>query len=1840
MQRIIVLSIILAGWAAAQWATVPKANFQSLQLSQFADHELEVPYFLYHFSTVANAVVETGENRGFLDLKVNREPVDNQLYNARIMEMQCALAYFYTCDRPWNPYRGSVPVRQRLEAMLDRWTRIQNQPGSADGNFDGLFAEYSATNWSLAPTGFAVRAAAEALDLIVKSGLPFDPVILEASRVSLRRALMALFTRADMRAAARQYSNQFNGSYHAALVYLEIWPDAELDTVFVAAVEASAGQDQSVAGFWYEQGGPDFGYSSVHENNLRIALPRLRERSDLLSIISGDELSWSEWLLANHVPQPGNSPPLFLVNGSINTRTNHSIQRPVSRPLSEFVGASRAFATADSEFVASRVTRRSQVQSQFGNWGALAVPSSSSYIPAFVFDANRLLDSWHPSLSQRDAAFAMLPCLIVGSSNQQYQDPLPTTFTYVKRPRYYAAVTTGNIRISRQAYGLGLLWNPDFGIALQSVAGTLSSNNRVYGTKRPGMNGTYETSSIPATFTVGDQAVTARNGFSMLPSGDLGIHYTLPGYGNKSITLGESFVSVTLSHSGAFTEMLPLAFADDAVLNSHSSGIELHRPNGSSFRLEVTTPGASINLGSPVAVGDGLVRRAITISASESLSYQLNASGAGGTPPVVTQPAYASVAPGNAVDLDLRTLVSDQESSGSQLWFSLGAAENGSVSLLADGFTARFTAAPDFTGTASFPFVVRDQRNDPRLILHERFEIPNSVSSVNAEISLKGTGAATFEDEAPAGFPVGERRSLRLLTADSASHAHLRTNLPATTHSLSNQDWSASFWYRRASVNTSDFLFYIGSGNGLSGDGHELEVFAPANTNRLQLNYWDGSNVRLANLTSTDAAPGGQWHHAAVVWKSMGNGNGTITLYLNGVAAGSHELTAAFKQDSPLVFGGTLTTAPDPRNHDGWLDDVALYASALGAEEIAGLATRPVANQAGQEAAGFVDVQVSALALGLAGHWTFDGTFNDISGRARHLLPAGAAVISSNRMKQGTASLDLTGSGDYALTSTEFGDAFSLSSWIYLPSGTTGLRSIASNSAGGYNADGFRFFVNSADGKLVLETGNGSQAATISSTSQAVALDRWQHVVMVADRAAGIATVYCNGLAVAAGSIRNDFFSGGPLRAGAMTGGVHSLRGSLDDLRLYSRLINAEDIVAIRNYANRAPQLVAPSSFTLAAGGSSEVLPVTIHDEETMVDALELTVSTSNPSLLPLENIVLGGSASARTIIVRPVAWGAGQVTVTLTVSDGLAATEASFEVTVTNNGHPAVWIGIGTLSPLPWSEFSNWSSSEAPFPGSNCALDFLPGVELPLGNHISQQDMANPFAANRLTLGGSGSAGSVFSIQGNPLSLVANGMEAPAIMLEAIGELVHRIEIPLQFDANVQVSGDGSATFDFRESLGGSAGLMKSGSSRLTLSAESDYTGFTNIQSGVVCASHAGALGTTGGATTVQGSTALATLEISGGISIAEPLQLVMHNTPGHIQLRSVAGDNLLTSSLSLNSGGGRWDISCQDGSLTVAGPVVNISGGTDTWRTLYLHGPAGGSFTNSMSDSASGNSKLNVNVRSGRWHFGNTSKSYTGTTVVSGGWLDVDSSMTSAITVQSGGTFSGSGSTSRDLMIETGASIAVRPGDWASPPGAFAAARVVGTSASAWTVRLDVTGLTNFSETPVNIPFLIAAGGMTDIKEENIVVDASGFPGTGSWSVSKNSGILSLIYTPDLYAGWTVGIDWNGSDSSSAADPDSDGLTNLLEYALGSNPLRGDGGAPSVAWEMGGLQLSFQRVADPKLRYEIIGTHDLLAPVGTWQVVWSSTGAANTAGHVTVHDIIAGPLSPQRFLRLRVTR
>ena len=98
---------------------------------------------------------------------------------------------------------------------------------------------------------------------------------------------------------------------------------------------------------------------------------------------------------------------------------------------------------------------------------------------------------------------------------------------------------------------------------------------------------------------------------------------------------------------------------------------------------------------------------------------------------------------------------------------------------------------------------------------------------------------------------------------------------------------------------------------------------------------------------------------------------------------------------------------------------------------------------------------------------------------------------------------------------------------------------------------------------------------------------------------------------------------------------------------------------------NTAPTISSVANQTVAPNGSTAALSFTIGDAETAAGSLTLTAGSSNPTLVPTANIVLGGSASARTVTVKPALNQTGSATITLSVSDGVKNTSTTFMLTV-----------------------------------------------------------------------------------------------------------------------------------------------------------------------------------------------------------------------------------------------------------------------------------------------------------------------------------------------------------------------------------------------------------------------------------------------------------------------------------------------------------------------------------------------------------------------------------------------
>ena len=114
--------------------------------------------------------------------------------------------------------------------------------------------------------------------------------------------------------------------------------------------------------------------------------------------------------------------------------------------------------------------------------------------------------------------------------------------------------------------------------------------------------------------------------------------------------------------------------------------------------------------------------------------------------------------------------------------------------------------------------------------------------------------------------------------------------------------------------------------------------------------------------------------------------------------------------------------------------------------------------------------------------------------------------------------------------------------------------------------------------------------------------------------------------------------------------------------------ISGNDIELVVTLSNTAPTISDVTNLSIPSGGTTGPLSVTVGDAETAVGSLVVTGSSSNTTLVPNANVVIGGSGASRTVTVTPVSGLTGTSTITVTVDDGILTTSDTFVLTVTDN--------------------------------------------------------------------------------------------------------------------------------------------------------------------------------------------------------------------------------------------------------------------------------------------------------------------------------------------------------------------------------------------------------------------------------------------------------------------------------------------------------------------------------------------------------------------------------------------
>ncbi len=295
-----------------------------------------------------------------------------------------------------------------------------------------------------------------------------------------------------------------------------------------------------------------------------------------------------------------------------------------------------------------------------------------------------------------------------------------------------------------------------------------------------------------------------------------------------------------------------------------------------------------------------------------------------------------------------------------------------------------------------------------------------------------------------------------------------------------------------------------------------------------------------AGSWSVGPYPPGQFYHVAGV---VSRTNGTVKLYVNGALIDTGTFTpgaAAREYGSSRWRLGVSSPGGGSwgRPADGVIDDARIYNRALSDEEIAEYAT-----------------------TGLLAHWRFDETTGtavaDSSGKGNHAEFATGSPSWSSAVR--TNGIALNGASTVA-TSDPFAppQAGSVAFWFRhngLTAGNQRLFGLSDTWEARLSSGGLLTFdIGSGDGPTFAE-------AFIDS-------DRWRHVV-IRYQANGAYSIFLDGQFHASGTSSSPSATAATLTFGTRTGSAQHFAGAMDDIRVYSYELSAQEIAEVYGLVGR-----------------------------------------------------------------------------------------------------------------------------------------------------------------------------------------------------------------------------------------------------------------------------------------------------------------------------------------------------------------------------------------------------------------------------------------------------------------------------------------------------------------------------------------------------------------------------------------------------------------------------------------------------------------------------------------------
>ncbi len=202
-------------------------------------------------------------------------------------------------------------------------------------------------------------------------------------------------------------------------------------------------------------------------------------------------------------------------------------------------------------------------------------------------------------------------------------------------------------------------------------------------------------------------------------------------------------------------------------------------------------------------------------------------------------------------------------------------------------------------------------------------------------------------------------------------------------------------------------------------------------------------------------------------------------------------------------------------------------------------------------------------------YWPLDNSGADLSGHGHNLTCCNGISYVSD-CKKGLSSAKLDGRDDYAASpSVDPGDNFTVTAWVKIPSGTLNIQTVIANGPSGSVSDGFKLMVNTygtTDKKIIFESGDGTTSAVTRSAANAFSFDQWNYIAVTINKTTGVVRLFCNGTDVTSESgVHKKFKTSSILRLGQMTNSNFGLKGQLDEVFIYNKVLSSSELLASMN---------------------------------------------------------------------------------------------------------------------------------------------------------------------------------------------------------------------------------------------------------------------------------------------------------------------------------------------------------------------------------------------------------------------------------------------------------------------------------------------------------------------------------------------------------------------------------------------------------------------------------------------------------------------------------------------------